>query len=302
VRWRFDAGGERASIGAAGEWALSVAVAEIDRPESAIFAANRATGRIAVHAALLDGKTRRSRVYEDGSLRIRFPNVTDSTLEAIIVNTAGGMAGGDRFSVELTLADGASMVAGTAAAEKIYRSVGMNTDVTTTFRLGAGTSLAWLPQETILFDQARLNRRIDIELAEHASLLMCEAVVFGRAAMGETVVQGALIDRWRLSRGGKLVFAETTRLDGAVADTLAQPASANGGAALATLLIAPGDEAACAAIREREAMFAGEVGVSAWNGIAVARFCARDGRVLRHDLITVLAALKRCELPRLWLS
>jgi urease accessory protein len=230
------------------------------------------------------------------------PNTTNGKLEAVIVNTAGGMAGGDRFSIEISAQDGADVVAGTAAAEKVYRTIGADTEVTTRLSVGAGAKLAWLPQEMILFDRARLNRRIEIDLAADASVLLCEAVVFGRSAMGETVEQGALIDRWRLRRDGKLVFAENVRLDGAITETLSQPASAKGAAALATILVAPGDEATCAAVRECEPLFAGEVGVSAWNGIAVARFCARDGAALRRDVIMVLAALKRAELPRLWLS
>lgn len=281
---------------------LDVALAELPTTAGAVFAANRASGRIAFHAAFVDGKTRRNRVYEDGSLRLRVPNTTNGTLEAVIVNTAGGMAGGDRFSLEIVAGDGADVVAGTAAAEKVYRAIGADTGVTARLAVGRGAKLAWLPQEMILFDQARLNRRIDIELAADASLLLCEAVVFGRAAMGETVEQGALIDRWRLRRDGKLVFAENVRLDGAITDTLSQPASAKGAAALATILVAPGDESTCAAVRECEPGFAGEVGVSAWNGIAVVRFCAPEGAALRRDLIAVLAALKRVELPRLWLS
>lgn len=281
---------------------MDVALAELPTTAGAVFAANRATGRIVFHAAFLDGKTRRSRVYEDGSLRLRVPNTTNGTLEAVIVNTAGGMAGGDRFSIEIVAGDGANVVAGTAAAEKVYRAIGADTGVATRLSVGAGAKLAWLPQEMILFDKARLNRRIDIDLAADASVLLCEAVVFGRAAMGETVEQGALIDRWRLHRDGKLVFAENVRLDGAITETLSQPASAKGGAALATILVAPGDESTCASVRECEPQLAGEVGASAWNGVAVVRFCAPDGATLRRDLIAVLAALKRAELPRLWLS
>ena len=102
---------------------------------------------------------------------------------------------------------------------------------------------AWLPQETILFDRARISRRIDIDLAEDASLLLCEIVVFGRSAMGETMRRGEFVDRWRLRRGGKLVFAETVRLDGDIGEKLARPAVANGGVAIGTALIVPGDEA-----------------------------------------------------------
>ena len=266
-----------------------------------IFAANRATGHIALSVAASAGRTRRTHVHEDGSLRVRFPNAPADMLEAVIVNTGGGMTGGDRFAVEITLGAGARLVAGTAAAEKIYRSTGPDAEMDVAFDVGASAHLSWLPQETILFDRARLARRIDVELADGASLLMAEAVVFGRAAMGEAMRQGFFADRWRVRRAGKLVFADSARLDGDIAAKLGQPAAVSDGVAIATVLIAPGDEGKLAAVRALSEQFSGEVGISAWNGIAVARFCANDGAALRHDLIAVLAALG-ASVPRLWLQ
>lgn len=273
----------------------------IERQEQ-VFAGNRAVGRIAVSAEAKGGVTRRAQVHESGSLRARFPNTFDGSLEVVTVNTAGGMTGGDKFALDISLGAGARMTVGTAAAEKIYRSLGPDTEIAVKLDVGKHASLAWLPQETILFDQARLSRRIDIELDETASLILVEGVVFGREAMGEAVAQGRYIDRWRLRRGGKLIFAETAKLDGGIAAILAQTASANGAIALATMLIVPGEEAMASKIRDLTESFAGEVGISVWNGIAVARFCARDGAGLRHDIMQALAALGRCALPRLWLS
>ncbi len=267
----------------------------------AIFAANRATGHIAFSVAASAGITRRTRVHEQGSLRVRFPNAPADMLEAVIVNTGGGMAGGDRFTIGIALAEGARLVAGTAAAEKIYRSTGPDAEIDVNLTVGANAKLVWLPQETILFDRARLSRRIEIDLADTATLLMAEAAVFGRAAMGEAMAQGLFADRWRLRRGGKLIFADSARLDGGIATKLAAPACAAGGIAIATVLIAPGDDAATSAVRALAEQFAGEVGISAWNGIAVVRLCAKDGAALRHDLIAVLAALG-ASVPRLWLN
>ena len=266
-----------------------------------IFAANRATGHIALRVAASAGRTRRVRVHEDGSLRVRFPNAAPEALEAVIVNTGGGMTGGDRFAVEIVLGEGASLIAGTAAAEKIYRSTGLDAEMKVKLDVGEGARLAWLPQETILFDRARLSRRIDVDLADSASLLMAEAVVFGRSAMGEAMEQGFFADRWRVRRAGKLMFADSARLDGAVSEKLAVPAVAAGGIAIATILIAPSDDGKVAAVRALGEQFAGEVGISAWNGIAVGRLCARDDAALRHDLIAVLAALE-APVPRLWLN
>jgi len=265
-----------------------------------VFAANRAEGRLALTVAANAGTTRRSRVAEQGSLRVRFPGPAGRELEAVLVNTAGGMAGGDRFVLDIAAGAGARLVVGTAAAEKVYRSNGEPTDVSVRLGVGAGATLRWLPQETILFDRARLNRRIDVDMEEGASLVLAEAVVFGRSAMGERVEQGELLDRWRLRLGGRLIFAESVRLSGAIARNLAEPAAAAGGCAIATVLLAPGGEPQVAAVRAQD--FSGEVGISTWNGIGVARLVARDGAALRHDLVRVLAALDCGPLPKLWLN
>jgi urease accessory protein len=266
------------------------------------FAANRARGEIALAVGAAAGFTRRARVHESGSLRVRFPGPPADELEAVIVNTAGGMAGGDRFGVQVDVAENARLLVTATAAEKVYRSDGADTALGITLAVGAGAALAWLPQETILFDRSRLERRIDIALTGEASLLMAEAFVFGRAAMGETVQDGRLIDRWRVRRDGRLIFAETLRLDGAISDHLAQPAVTAGRTAIATVLSLPGDETSAAAVRALQEQFLGEVGVSAWNGLALVRLCANDGAALRHDLVLVLAALGRRALPRLWLN
>jgi urease accessory protein len=159
-----------------------------------------------------------------------------------------------------------------------------------------------LPQETILFDRARIHRRFEIDLSESASLLLCEIVVFGRLAMGERMSEGEFLDRWRLRRGGKLIFAENIRLDGDIGEKLARPAVAKGGVAIGTALIVPGDEALVERIRGASEAFGGEVGISAWNGFAMARFCAQDAARLRADMMAVLGRASGSALPRLWLN
>jgi urease accessory protein len=217
----------------------------------------------------------------------------------MIVNTAGGIAGGDRHDIEIGVEAGGALTVTTAAAEKIYRALGQPAEIAATLLVADGARLIWLPQETILFDGARLQRRIDAELSGNGSLVIAEAVVFGRTAMGETVRQGALIDRWRIRRDGRLVFAETVRLDGAVAGMLDEPAVAAGAVAIATVLAVPGDQAMVERVREQT--FCGEVAASSWNGLAVARLCAKDGASLRRDLGAAVAAMG-CKPPRLWLN
>lgn len=266
------------------------------------FAANRAVGDIALAVRASSGITRRRRLREDGSLRVRCPATTSGELEAVIVNTAGGVTGGDRLKVEVTVEVGARLVVTTAAAEKIYRALESAATIEVRLSVGPAASLAWLPQETILFDRARLRRAIDIDLAENAQLLLAEATIFGRSGMGEAVDHGFLFDRWRLRRGGRLIHAEAIRLDGNVARKLAQPAVAKEGVAVATVLVVPGDDTTAATVRALGDRLRGEAGVSAWNGLAVVRLCAASGDVLRHDLVAVLAALRSAPLPRLWLN
>jgi urease accessory protein len=115
------------------------------------------------------------------------------------------------------------------------------------------------------------------------------------------MLQGRLVDCWRLRRGGRLVFAETVRLDGDIGAKLAEPAIAKGGVAVGTALIVPGDETTVERIRTASDRFGAEVGISAWNGFAMARFCAQDAARLRADMMTVLGAAGG-SLPRLWLN
>jgi urease accessory protein len=269
---------------------------------SAIFAANRAQGSVNFDVQQVEGVTRRRHLHESGSLRVRFPSPEAEGLSAVFVNTAGGVAGGDRFNIEIATGAGSRLAVTTAAAEKIYRAEGPAAQLDISLKAADGSHLAWLPQETILFDGARVLRRIDIDLAQSASLMLCEIVVFGRAAMGERMQHGEFVDRWRLSRGGRLVFAETVRLDGDIGEKLNQAAIAKGGVAIGTALIVPGDEALVERIRELSGSFGGEVGVSAWNGFAMARFCAQDAARLRADMMAVLGRVTNSALPRLWLN
>ena len=272
------------------------------RAASTIFAANRAQGAVRFDVRCEDGVTRRGRLHESGSLRVRFPSPEGEGLSAVFVNTAGGVAGGDRFDIAISAGEGARLTLTTAAAEKVYRAPDAPAQLDISLKAADGAHLAWLPQETILFDAAKISRRIEIDLAESASLLLCEIVVFGRAAMGERMERGEFVDRWRLRRGGRLVFAETVRLDGDIGAKLARPAIAKGGAAIATALIVPGDEAVVERIREAANSFGSEVGISAWNGFAMARFCAQDAARLRADMMTVLGRACSTALPRLWLN
>ncbi len=241
--------------------------------------------------------------YERGSLKARAPTTPPGeAAEIVLLNTAGGIAGGDRFATEIAVEAGAAALVTTQAAEKVYRSTGADATVATRLVLGPGARLDWLPQATILFDRARLVRALTAELAADASLLALEAIVLGRVAMGERVASGRLIDSFRIRRGGRLVLADALRLDGPIQALLAGPATLGGGAALATVLqISPGVEARLAAARAVLDDAGHPAGACVVGGVLVARLVANDGAALHGTVVRLLAILRDARTPpRVW--
>lgn len=260
----------------------------------------RAHGRASVSFRSRDGQTCLDRLFQEGCAKLRFPRPlgTDDP-QAIIINTAGGLTGGDRFGAEVTLAAGAAAAVTTQACERIYRSTGADAAVTNRLRLAADARLAWLPQETILFDGGRLSRSLDVDLADDAELVAVEAVLFGRQAMGETLHSGHLHDRWRIRRDGRLLFADDLRVGGNIAARLApQPAMA-GCRAMATVLFA--GAAPERFLDQARSIIGPNGGASAWNGKFLARLVEETGLALRRRLEPLLTLLLGGRpLPKVW--
>ena len=265
------------------------------------IARQRAHGRVAISCERMGAASGIRRLAEAGSARARLPNVTDGVPEAVLINTAGGIASGDLFETEIAIAEGASLVVATSAAEKVYRSEGETSRIHTRAELAPGARIDWLPQETILYDRARLVRRLDVALDPTATALLFEATMFGRAAHDEVVRRGAYEDRWRVSRGGRLVYADTFRLNGGIAEALAGPAIANGNRALASLLyVAPDAEARIEEARGHLDGAASECGASAWHGMLLVRWLAPDIATLRRDVVRFMYPFRGRPLPRVW--
>ncbi len=257
----------------------------------------RARGAAAVAVRLRGGRSRLARLRHEGSAKCLMPRVPGAP-EAVLINTAGGLTGGDRIAWEAEAGAGAALAVTTQAAERVYRASAGEARVATRLALGPGAWLRWLPQETILFDGGRLERSLDVEMADDARLLALEAVVLGRAAMGETVRRGHLVDRWRVTRGGRLLHADTLRLSGPVAEIAARPGVFAGHRAAATLLYAGPDAAdRLAAVR---ALLPEAAGASAMPGRLVLRLLAADARALRAALAPVVALFG--PLPAVWSS
>lgn len=257
----------------------------------------RGAARIAVGGD--GGVTRLQRLFQDGCAKIRLPHDSRAVgLEAVMINTSGGLTGGDRLSWSADAGPGATLTLTTQACEKLYRASGGQAEVRTRLAAGAGATIEWLPQETIFFDQARLDRRLEVDLAQDARLLAVEAMVLGRTAMNERVCRGDLRDRWRVRRGERLVFADEVRLGGDVEGRRAHCATFAGGCAFATILLVADDaERLLPAVRDA---LGPSGGASAFDGKLTARVVARNGLELRRTLIPALEVLRGAPLPRVW--
>jgi len=244
--------------------------------------------------------TRLARLHQGGAYKVRLPRgAAGAPPEAVLINTAGGLTGGDRMSAEVTAGGGCRALVTTQACEKIYRASDGIAEVEAHLTAEEGSRLDWLPQETILFDGARLKRRLLADLAPGATLLAAEAVIFGRAARGEVMRTGAFSDRWRIRRQGRLVFADDLRFDWASGDPLGRPATLAGAGAMATILLVC-DEAE-KHLEPLRSVLGGSGGVSAFNGKLLARVTAEGGAALRRVLIPGLVELlDGAALPRIW--
>lgn len=247
-----------------------------------------------------NGKTRLKDLRQSGSLKLVFPAIHRADAEAVIVNTAGGVTGGDRFNIGADLGEDTELTLTTQAAERAYRAQpGEVADIATTLTVGAGARLQWLPQELILFDSAALCRRLYIELAQDARLLMVEPMVFGRAAMGERLNSVTFEDRIRITRDGAPLYLDGMTLRGDAASHLACPAVAGGASAMASLVyIAPDAPAHLSHIRA----LLPETGGASLIGedMLVMRLLATDSFEMRQSLVPILDHLSQNTLPTSW--
>ena len=264
----------------------------------------RVAARGELGVACTAGRTRVDRLYQEGAAKIRMPRTVGDPLEAVLINTAGGLTGGDRLDWSIHVGDGASATVTTQTCEKVYRASSDIAKVGCRVSVGAGGRLAWLPQETIVFDNSAFRRTIDIDLARDAEALVVEATVFGRRAMGESIGRALFADRWRVRRQGRLVHAEDFAIGPDASRQLAAPPALGGATCVATLLALSEDaEQRLDAVRA----IIGDNGgsASAWivagSGKLLARLTADDGYALRKRLIPLIELLNgRAGLPKVW--
>jgi urease accessory protein len=265
------------------------------------YQAERVRARAELGVARKDGRTRLDRLYQESSAKIRMPATAGDPLEAVLINTAGGLTGGDRLDWAVAVGEAAVATVTTQACEKVYRAAAGIAEVGVTLAVAAGGRLAWLPQETIVFDGSAFRRSIGLDLAPGAEALLVEATVFGRRAMGEQVSSARFADRWRVRQAGRLVHAEDFAIGPAAAEMLAARAALGGAEAVATVALFAED--AAARLEAVRTVLADDGGASAWTvgraGKLLARLVATDGHALRRRLLPLVELLNgRAGLPK----
>jgi len=257
--------------------------------------------RLAVDPSRLRGTTALKTAFQQGSFKVRFPRrFGNAGVEAVLLNTAGGLTDGDRFTVEAVAGPASALTLTTQAAERVYRSRGDVAYLDVELRAGPDATLLWLPQETILYDRGRVRRSLTAEMAGSARILLCEILVLGRTAHGETVREGTISDRWRIRRDGRLVYADDLRLNGDIQAMAGGSATLAGARAFASLVsVAPDAEAQLDAVRAVLDRHDIHAGASAWDGLLAVRAVASDAARLRAAVVELLSPLAGT-VPRVW--
>ncbi len=282
-----------------------------DRPEDA----SREEKKVAVHGAATvrferrHGETRLATLYHHDPLRVLMPTPRRDDLPiAVLATTSGGMVGGDRMDIALSVGPRAKALVTTQAAEKVYRSTGADCRIDTGLSVEDSAWLEWMPQEAIVFEGSRLRRLTRIDLSGDGRAIAGEMLVFGRAAFGETVTRGLIRDAWEVARDGRLIWADALHLDDDIAEALAHPAGFNGAAACATLLHSAPDAARhLDAVRALAEPLEGvRIGATALDGLLVVRILGGDARAVRGAYAALWSGLRNeaaglpTRLPRLW--
>ncbi|MEJ6399136.1 urease accessory protein UreD [Yoonia sp. 208BN28-4] len=261
----------------------------------------RARGRVSLtvkrrglRASVID------RLHQDGSLKAVFPRGPSDRLDAVLVNTAGGVTGGDSFAIDAHATTGTQALITTQAAERIYRAqAGQTGSISAQIQVDRDASLFWVPQETILFDACNLNRVLAADVHPHGQFVMIEPVVFGREASGETLQTGMLRDAVTIRSGGKPIYMDRVKLDGSLAQKLPRPAVAAGARAMANIVVVRPDAAADLA-PIRQILSPHGYATQLRETVVVGRILCADSFVLRQALMPLLDMLTANRPPKNW--
>lgn len=239
-------------------------------------------------------------LYQAGCLKALIPKNYSEVPDVILINTAGGITGGDELKIQAHIGERVNVCLTTQTAERVYKTCQGIGKIEVELDLKNSSKLDWIPQETILFDKSAIKRSIKVNMLEHSHLFMVESIILGRQAMNECVTSNLFIDRWEILRNSKPIYIESLKLSNA--NELSGLATLGKNKALATILyIAPDSEERLGQMRRLIVDSDVFGAATAWGGKMVVRLISECPRLLRLALIYIITEFRGRSLPRVWL-
>ena len=260
----------------------------------------RARGRIELGFSFKKSLNCLSHLHQSGCLKALIPKNYSTVPDVVLINTSGGITGGDRLQIQVGVGQKAHVCITSQTAERVYRSSQGMGEIEVKLNLDKSSKLDWIPQETILFDKSAVQRSIKVNMCNNSFLFMVESIILGRQAMGENVTNNLFLDRWQILRNNEPTYFEALKLSNA--NELSGLATLGKNKALATLLyVAPDSEERLQQMRELLANHAILGAATAWDGKLIVRLISEHPQFLRFTLIDIVTKFRKMSLPRVWL-
>lgn len=153
--------------------------------------------------------------HAQAPLKVQRPFYPEGEICHVVgLHTAGGVAGGDRLLYDIQLQPSTQALMTTATAAKIYRSGGLLAEQQVSLQIADHACLEWLPQETIVFNDARYYQTMRVDLGQDALWMGWEITRLGRTARGERFAQGEWRSQIEVWQAGVPLWIDLQQIEG----------------------------------------------------------------------------------------
>jgi urease accessory protein len=244
-----------------------------------------------------------NKFYQSGSAKVFYPKCYNEFNELVLVNTAGGITGGDLFIYNIDIQKSKIFVT-TQTAERAYKGYENSGQIKVNLSIDSDSSLFWIPQELILFDNCNLNRKIDVNLNIDSNFLLSETTIFGRTAMNENLEKGFFFDNWRIHVKDKLIHAEALSLSGDIKNILSGLATAQNNVSICNIFLYGKDflKNELQLIKTIESFDMNYIAYSSWNDKMLIRIISKDAYYLKNIQKKILLCVSNNTIPKVWNS
>ena len=239
--------------------------------------------------------------FQKGCAKSFIPKNDNSTTELVTLNTAGGLTSGDNFVTNFKL-NNSKICISTQAAEKIYSGYGYPARVENKVIVDDSSTLFWMPQELILFNNSKLERNSYFDLKTNSNLLICETIIFGRRSMNENIENILISDHWEIKINDKIKHFETINFKGVLRDYFKNKSALSNNCAF-NFIFGYGESLINKAETIDNNLLNHEntdMAISIWDEKFIIRSVSEDNYDLRIALQKILPYFYNNELPKMW--